>query len=793
MAKVTTATLERRPTGPSKAYYGAEEEHPYGLDLFERLMQNARRHLKVARPLRGSTWVQENLSLDNKTSPDAVNRVKLFGYQLEPVDAMCDTTIPRVVFPKSARVGASLMMTVAPAYLVAHEAAPVCYASMTVPKTKEWLKTNYNPMFEHTDNLVLRRIVREHKKGKDQDELLDRYYGNGGMFRGRGGATDDAFRGYRAKRMFLDEVDAKPWQGQKDSQGDRIELALDRTAEYFDGGMVLASTPNHLHSSLIWPNWLRTDMRHYFVPCPHCTGAVLLHPAQRDGVNFEMDVERPDVSGFQRLEFGDATTGYGIKFDTTPGVVLEKATYGCRHCGSDIEEYEQGTGYSWKAWMDRHGEWRPTNGTWIRGDRPGHWIAVESDAEPGWRGYHVWAAYSCTPGVTWLKIARTFLRAVRRGGNALQNFHNTWLGLPWEARMAFSVHSASKLKGMTVNFPGECPEDVIFATLTVDVQAGTEDGTKPPRLECQFVGHGRRDTTIVLDYVVLDKHMPFTPQADDILDALRKRVFLTPSGRRVIVMATGIDRGFDPNAVMNYCMPRWRERVFAIRGEASETGRPKDNLVPRIADKDAKNRQYFTICSTLGKTELMKKMGKGPIMSGLVIPRSLAYFPGYLEGLTAEKPHALENGNVVFVHNRSIPNESFDTLYYSLAMRDIVKNMVKGFADNDLDKLADGMGVPHTLTVFSEIEEDRSVLAPAVGELARSQEIVSMPTVENHAHVVAREEPQGRFRPARHSVKVKPAGAPMPADPQDHNRPRGLGPRVRVKVNPSNGGFRRGR
>ena len=188
----------------------------------------------------------------------------------------------------------------------------------------------------------------------------------------------------------------------------------------------------------------------------------------------------------------------------------------------------------------------------------------------------------------------------------------------------------------------------------------------------------------------------------------------------------------------------------------------------------------------------MRKIAKGPIMSGLVIPSSLGYFPGYLEGLTAEKPRALDNGNIVFEHNKAIPNESFDTLYYSLGMRDIVKNMVTGFADNDIDLLADAMGVPHTLTVFSEIEEDRSVLAPAVAELARAQEIISMPTVENHAHVpVAPAQGESRFRPSRQLVRAQPRNTvPLPVDPQDPSRPRGLGPHVRVKVKPSNGGFR---
>lgn len=786
---MTTAALEWAPAGSAYAgFYGPDQEHPYGLDEFNRLIRRARRALTVARPVRGSTWIQENLSLDSKTSPDAVNRVKLFGYQLEMADAYCDTTIPRVVVPKSARVGHSLVTTAAAAYLLAHEAAPVAYVTQNEAKAQEWLKTNFNPLFKHPDNKVLSRIVRVHRKGEDMDELLDRYYANGALFRGRSAASDDSFRGYRAKRMFCDEVDAKTWQGLKDSQGDKIELALDRTAEYFDGGIVLGGTPVHLHSSLVWPNWLRTDQRKYFVPCPHCTGAVGLHPARRDKVNFEMDVDKPEVSGFQFLEFGDANTTYGIKWDTPDNnQPVTRAYYQCRHCGSEIDEYEADSGYSWKAWMDRHGEWRPTNGKWRRGDRPGHWIAIESDAEPGWRGYHVWAAYSCTPGVTWLKIARTFLNAVKRGGRALQNFENTWKGLPWEARMSFHVPKASALAKMTVNYPGHCPDDVIGITLTGDVQLGTADGAKKPRLEMQVVGFGRRDTAYVLDYLVLDKYLPWTPQAEQILDEIRRRVFVTPSGRRIPIMATGIDRSFQPESVLNYCSPTWRrrERVFAIRGDAAESGRPKESMVSKAPSRDSKNRPWFTVDRILTNSLFFEKLQRGPTLGGIVIPRSLAYFPGYLEGLLAEKPVQLENGNTVYKHTKSIPNESFDTLCYALALWDIVKNMVKGYADNDIDKLADAMGVPATMTVFDSIEEDRSILAPVVADMAREQQIPDMPTVDAHAKVEVPVAPASRFRPARElssprQQKLEPAAAPA------QQRLRGG-----VVIKPSNGGFGR--
>ena len=80
--------------------------------------------------------------------------------------------------------------------------------------------------------------------------------------------------------------------------------------------------------------------------------------------------------------------------------------------------------HSKKRWMVERGEWRAT---------------AESQM-PGLVSFHLWAAYSYSPAADWSVLVREYqeaLEAMRRGDpDAMQTFHNTVLGTPWEDTIA---------------------------------------------------------------------------------------------------------------------------------------------------------------------------------------------------------------------------------------------------------------------------------------------------------------------------------------------------------------------
>jgi hypothetical protein len=72
-----------------------------------------------------------------------------------------------------------------------------------------------------------------------------------------------------ARFLFLDEIDAYP--GDVEGEGDPIALAEARARTFgWRRKILLVSTPTIAGLSRIEREYLATDQRRYFVPCPHC-------------------------------------------------------------------------------------------------------------------------------------------------------------------------------------------------------------------------------------------------------------------------------------------------------------------------------------------------------------------------------------------------------------------------------------------------------------------------------------------------------------------------------------------
>jgi phage terminase large subunit GpA-like protein len=613
-----------------------------------------------------------------------------------------------IVVEKSARVGYTLLLAIAALYWLVHESAAVAFVSQNEEKVVEWIKTTFDPILLSSPKC--RKIIRRPKKGEKLDELRDRYFANGAILRCRTAASDDAFRGYRMKRGLADEYDANAWRPiGPNSIGDKLGKFKTRHAEYHDGGISVGSTPTHLSTSLIHREIALTDIRRYFVPCPHCSGAT--SATNRDDVGGEVH-----LAGWQVLEFGDGVTPYGIKFSLTEAHVVDQAWYQCRHCGREIHEIDPDTGYSWKLWLDRHGEWRPTNGEWCRGDRPGEWIPVQTSALPARRGFHVWSGMSCANGVTWRAIVERFLTAKRAGAAELQDFQNEWLGLPWEPRAVMQQAKADAIRSRLVSYPAEVPDDVVHLVATTDLQKGREDGSTEQRLETSVVGFGRMETAFLIGHWTIPHPVP-SQAAFEALDAIFEREFRTASGRRLKPLVKFVDSGWATQAVYEYTGPRVGKHVYAIKGIASTQGlKAEFGILSRTATADPKRGVgVYKVDTLTGKETLEFKLMDGPVLGGIVLPKSAALVHDYLPGLTSEKPIRVGVAGTKWEPtNRRITGESRDCMVYALAARELAKRLFP--VVRDINAAADALGIPGDLTVSPDADiEDMSAQAVEIG------------------------------------------------------------------------------
>ena len=696
----------------------------YASATFEKtIRRRIRLSLRIPERIPIADWLEVNIYLP-KDSSRRHGKFKATPYQRDILNDIGDTTLNEIVCMKSIRVGWTQMLALALVYCVRHLGSPALFVTINKEKAIEFVKTFWEPLFawKHNPNTILKEIRRRYIKGEKQDQWGDWYFLNGGAFRARAAGSDDAFRGFPARYGAADEPDAENWQDK--AEGSKIELLRGRTVEFDDGRVILGCSPTNTSTSVVWKYFQRTDMRRRFVPCPHCTG---VYDAPMD----ERDTPAA-FKGFQYLKFGDLETKYGVKFDVRNHTVV-KAVYRCEDCGEDIEEVTA-QGWSWKRWMDRHGRWVPTNGSWLCTDwaankwepitetvweerrdeivamwraeyrsigrtnaiftedeETGEMSPVFTTAVEGKRGYHIWSAYSQLPGITWLRLAQDWLVKKAEGRNGIQSFVNQHLGEPWEPGGLFALPDESELSSWTVPYDAEVPPDVLGIVAGADIQRGSDDGTNMPRVEVSVYGVGRRKTRYLIGHWVIEGAWG-SQKVEMALDALITRKFRRADGREFPILMTAIDSGDGAvtQSVYDYCRRRRDWGVVAVKGSKEADGVRKDfGIVSREASTHKDTGDVWYMVSTLNaKDELAYQLDLGPALGGIFFPHSAARMTKFFAGLTAEKAIFVKNtGRTVWKRKGALTGEPLDCYVYASAAWELATRKYTWL--KDLDALAE--------------------------------------------------------------------------------------------------------
>ena len=312
-----------------------------------------------------------------------------------------------IVFQKCARIGGTegAVNNVVGAYM--HMApSPIMVAQPSEGDAEEWSKDSLDPMIETTPEL--RGLVTADTARKKGNTILHKRY-LGGVIYAVGASTAKSFRRRTARVALGDEVDG--WPGSLVGEGDPVRLMANRTKTFtWSKKIGLMSTPTVKGASRIEAAFLRSDMRHYHVPCPECR-----HP--------------------QRLVWSQV--------HWTEEAGPESAEYECMSCGSMIPHHRKG---------------------WMMDERNGaKWVATHPDRAIV--GFQISALYS--PWVTWGQLAREWTEAQ---GDPLQEqvFANTALGETWDIAHADSWDEDGLMR-LVVSLEA-LPIQAVTVTAGVDVQ-----------------------------------------------------------------------------------------------------------------------------------------------------------------------------------------------------------------------------------------------------------------------------------------------------------------------------------
>lgn len=210
----------------------------------------------------------------------------------------------------------------------------------------------------------------------------------------------------------------------------------------------------------------------------------------------------------------------------------ETARYKCPHCEAELSERHKQT-------IVMRGEWRIT--------RP----EITDHA-----GFRINCLVSPLANARWGILAKEFLKA-QSDPTKLQVFRNTILAEGWRepGEELDEADVASRREAFSLD---AIPMEVLLLTAGVDVQAD--------RLEATIMGHAKSGEMFVLGHDVI-WGAPTEDGTWTELDNLLRKQWPHPLGKAIGIDACAIDSGGHwTQAVYDYCFPRLRRRVLAIKG-----------------------------------------------------------------------------------------------------------------------------------------------------------------------------------------------------------------------------------
>ncbi len=379
-----------------------------------------------------SQWADRYRMLSPESSPEPGPwRTSRVPYLREIMNTLGDPLVRKVVWVACSQSAKTELLNNYVGHSVDQNPGPILVVQPSLEIAKTWSKDRLAPMIRDTP--CLRGKVADAKARHSGNTVLHKVFPAGHLsIVGANSPSGLASRPIRD--VLFDEVDRYP--SSVGTEGDPLSLGEQRTRNFWNRKILYVSSPGDLDTSRIWPEWLASDRRRYFVPCPHCSKRQVLI---WKNVKWE----------------SDAIDGAHVHRPET-------AVYVCANCGAIIEEVD-------KRRMLELGEWCATN------------------PDGRFPGFHLSALYS--PWVTWAELAALWLEK-KRSPEELKTFINLQLGEPWEERdQAFEP---TDLASRAEKYPEEIPHGVGVLTAFVDVQAD--------RLELSIRGWGEREESWLIGH-----------------------------------------------------------------------------------------------------------------------------------------------------------------------------------------------------------------------------------------------------------------------------------------------------
>ncbi len=572
-----------------------------------------------------SEWADEYREMSGRGSSQPGRwRTDRTPYLRDIMDALSPShPARRVVFMKGTQIGATEAGNNWIGYSIHRNPGPVLMVQPTGDNAKKISKQRIAPMIETTP--VLRERVLPSRSRDSGNTLLVKEFTNGILIM-TGANSAAGLRSLPMRDLMADELDEWPGEvGEKGKeQGDPLSIAEERLSTFGrQSKTYLVSTPTVKGTSRIEAEFLASDQRRYFVPCPFCG---------------HMDWLQWRIGGWS----GRDGKHHHIYFEERKP---ETACLVCSGCDQKIPE-------RYKTQLLARGEWKPT--------------AV---GEAGTIGFHLSSLYSPLGWRSWEDCVRRFLRAKKEGPLKLKAWVNLVLGETWDDDKDRPVEGellARRESYGAVVVPGTEEPQAIEVPHGVGVLVCSVD-TQGDRLEAKVIGYGAEEESWLVAYDVIQGD-PGQRGVWSDLTRFRRLKFRHASGREVPISITVIDSGGNhTQEVYRYASLFSHELVFAIRG-GNAPGTP---LIAPPSDRNRYRIRVYTLGVSAGKDTVYSRAKiQRPGPGYMHLPAWVT--EEYIQGLLSEKavPKYVKGRGVVRTYEK-LPgierNEPLDLEVYGLA------------------------------------------------------------------------------------------------------------------------------
>lgn len=211
-----------------------------------------------------SEWVTRHLRLPpgKKEAKPGPVRFDKAPFLRAIVDAAADPSLQDVIAVMPTRMGKTLAERCWWAYFMAEDPSPMILFDSTIDKGRALVEDELQTLVEY--NAILRDLKPRNRHHYTAGKIIF----PGATFRVYGGNSVAGAAGDTARVILGNEIEK--WKGEQKNEASMVHLTRHRTESYEDDRKhIFTSTPTS-ETGPIWTEYLKSDQRKFFVPCPDC-------------------------------------------------------------------------------------------------------------------------------------------------------------------------------------------------------------------------------------------------------------------------------------------------------------------------------------------------------------------------------------------------------------------------------------------------------------------------------------------------------------------------------------------